>query len=329
MTLDKYISDLLYRYECVIVPGFGGFITNKVSAKNISSQHKFFPPTKEIAFNRNLDNNDGLLANYLVQAKKISYVHALEIIETNIADWQVLLDEDNTFDIKKVGSFRLNEELNLEFTAVEDVNYLTESYGLSTFTSLAIKRAGEKANVRQLNPDDTVSTSVNIRKYVRYAAIIIPFIAIGALSFYQINAGSSLPVSNANIGIDTQIITEKPVVKEEGKTNITAKVIAPKKEVVKSIESESVVVKPVIVEKKVMRYHVISGAFSSKKNAERNVRILNKRGIDSKLIGVNKHGLNMVAYGSFENVNDAVVFMKEIKVKDNKAAWVWKKKIIQ
>jgi len=336
MVLDKYISDLLYRYECVIVPGFGGFITNKVSAKNISSQHKFFPPTKEIAFNKNLDNNDGLLANYLVQAKKISYAHAIEIIENSVADWQTLLDEDNTFDIKKVGSFRLNEERNLEFTAVEDVNYLTDSYGLSPFTSLAIKRAGEKANVRQLNYDDTVSASVSIRKYVRYAAIIIPFIAIGALSFYQMNAGGNVPVSNANIGIDTEnTITETPIVKEDVKTNeVPTKVIAPKKEVVKPVVTETVVakpavVKPVVAEKKVMRYHVISGAFSSKKNAEKNIRILNRKGIDAKLIGVNKHGLHMVAYGSFENVNQAVVFMKEIKAKDNKAAWIWKKKFIQ
>jgi cell division septation protein DedD len=337
MVLDKYISDLLYRYECVIVPGFGGFITNKVSAKNISSQHKFFPPTKEIAFNKNLDNNDGLLANYLVQAKKISYAHAIEIIENSVADWQTLLDEDNTFDIKKVGSFRLNEERNLEFTAVEDVNYLTDSYGLSPFTSLAIKRAGEKANVRQLNYDDTVSASVSIRKYVRYAAIIIPFIAIGALSFYQMNMGGNIPVSNANIGIDTEnSITETPVVKEEVKTIKIeeAKVVTPKKEAVKSTESKPViakaeVAKPVVAEKKVMRYHVISGAFSSKKNAEKNIRILNKKGIDAKFIGVNKYGLHMVAYGSFESVKQAVVFLKEIKAKDNKAAWIWKKKFIQ
>jgi hypothetical protein len=77
MNLDKFISDLLYRYDCVIVPGFGGFIANRVSAKNISSQHKFIPPTKEIAFNSNLNQNDGLLANYIKRSNNISYSHAI------------------------------------------------------------------------------------------------------------------------------------------------------------------------------------------------------------------------------------------------------------
>jgi len=332
MVLDKYISDLLYRYECVIVPGFGGFITNRVSAKNISSQHKFFPPTKEIAFNKNLNTNDGLLANYLVQAKKISYNHAIEIIEASVADWNTLLEEDNTFDIKKVGSFRLNEERNLEFTAVEDVNYLTESYGLSSFTSLAIKRAGEKAKVKNLNYDDSVSTSVSIRKYVRYAAIIIPFIAIGALSFYQMNSSSSLPVNNANIGIDTDNaaieevvskiedntikIVSKPVEKTTEKT-VTTPVVASKK----------TPVKPAVATKKAMKYHVIAGAFSKEENANKNIRILKRKGFDAELIGTNKYGLYMVAYKSFDNVNDASRFNKRIRSTTNKGAWVWKKLI--
>jgi len=317
MVLDKYIGDLLYRYECVIVPGFGGFITNKISAKNISSKHKFFPPTKEIAFNQNLNNNDGLLANYLVQAKKISYTHAIEIIESCVTDWQTLLDEDNTFDIKKVGSFRLNQDRNLQFTAVEDVNYLTESYGLSSFTSLAIKRTGDKAKVKPLNKNNPTYTnnSVNIRKYVRYAAIIIPFIAISTLSFYQINNGKDTPVNNAKISIIPEnTIVEKPVLKIKNKES---KVVIPTK----------TVVTPVAIERRELKYHVISGAFSSKSNAEKNVRILYSKGINAELIGINKKGLHMVSYQSFDNVKDAVIFMKAIKATDNSNAWVWKKSI--
>ncbi|MEC8884654.1 MAG: SPOR domain-containing protein, partial [Bacteroidota bacterium] len=32
MHFSNYISDLLYRYECVIVPGFGAFLAHRVSA---------------------------------------------------------------------------------------------------------------------------------------------------------------------------------------------------------------------------------------------------------------------------------------------------------
>ncbi len=336
MVLDKYISDLLYRYECVIVPGFGGFITNRVSAKNVSSQHKFFPPTKEIAFNKNLNNNDGLLANYLVQAKKISYNHAIEIIEASVADWQTLLEEDNTFEIKKVGSFRYNSEKNIEFTSVEDVNYLTDSYGLSSFTSLAIKRAGEKAKVKPLFDDDSQSESFNVRKYVRYAAIIIPFIAIGALSFYQISTVGNTSVSNAEISIiPNKTIVEQPKKIEKHETEVVIKTPIAKKVIEKS---DTKIVSPIEVnkvdspvksEKTILRYHVVSGAFSTEKNAEKSIRILKRKGIDAQLIGVNKYGLHVVAYKSFTNVKEAVIFKNKINAKKNNGAWVWKKRIVK
>ena len=63
MQLETYISDLLYRYECVIIPEFGAFLTQPVSAKVDISSNTFYPPKKVLSFNEQLKNNDGLLAN--------------------------------------------------------------------------------------------------------------------------------------------------------------------------------------------------------------------------------------------------------------------------
>ena len=46
MQLEKHISELLYRYECVTVPGFGAFLTHYKSARLDVSQHAFYPPHK-------------------------------------------------------------------------------------------------------------------------------------------------------------------------------------------------------------------------------------------------------------------------------------------
>ena len=78
MTLAKYISDLLYRYECVIVANFGGFVTNEISAKVNHFTHTFYAPSKQITFNSHLQNNDGLLANYIASSKNTSYAEAVE-----------------------------------------------------------------------------------------------------------------------------------------------------------------------------------------------------------------------------------------------------------
>ena len=73
MTIAKYINDLLYRYDCVIVPNFGGFITNRIGAKVNPFTNNFYPPTKQISLNAHLKQNDGLLVNYIASVENISF----------------------------------------------------------------------------------------------------------------------------------------------------------------------------------------------------------------------------------------------------------------
>ena len=58
MQLSTYISDLLYRYECVIIPGFGAFLTRNQSAWIDEASNTFYPPSKVISFNRQLQANE-------------------------------------------------------------------------------------------------------------------------------------------------------------------------------------------------------------------------------------------------------------------------------
>ena len=51
MNIETYISDLLYRHDCVIIPGLGGIITNYRSAQIHPVSHKLQPPSKSIRFN--------------------------------------------------------------------------------------------------------------------------------------------------------------------------------------------------------------------------------------------------------------------------------------
>ena len=50
MQLQTYISDLLYRYDCVTLPDFGSFVTRQVSAELNSTTKTFFAPKKAILF---------------------------------------------------------------------------------------------------------------------------------------------------------------------------------------------------------------------------------------------------------------------------------------
>ncbi|HQV36445.1 MAG TPA: SPOR domain-containing protein, partial [Flavobacterium sp.] len=62
MRIEQHISQLLYRYQCVTVPGFGAFLTENRSAQLVQDTNTFYPPKKVLSFNFHLKNNDGLLA---------------------------------------------------------------------------------------------------------------------------------------------------------------------------------------------------------------------------------------------------------------------------
>ncbi len=61
MDVTAFIRELLFGHDCVIVPGFGGFIGNYTPARIDKRTGTFYPPVKQISFNRNLNHNDGLL----------------------------------------------------------------------------------------------------------------------------------------------------------------------------------------------------------------------------------------------------------------------------
>ena len=73
MQLETYISDLLYRYDCVTVPEFGAFLTQRKSAEVHETTNAFYPPKKMLSFNEQIQNNDGLLAKYIADVEKIPF----------------------------------------------------------------------------------------------------------------------------------------------------------------------------------------------------------------------------------------------------------------
>ena len=70
MNIEQYIVELLEFQDCVVIPEFGAFVSNYVSASRDEATDTFNPPTREVVFNANLYQNDGVLAQYLVQKEK-------------------------------------------------------------------------------------------------------------------------------------------------------------------------------------------------------------------------------------------------------------------
>ena len=104
MHLENYISDLLYRYDCVTIPEFGAFLTHRVSAKVHETTHSFYPPKKVLSFNEQLQNNDGLLSSYIAEIEKIPYEVALQNISKHVKSIKSFLMQGETLNFQNIGS---------------------------------------------------------------------------------------------------------------------------------------------------------------------------------------------------------------------------------
>ena len=303
MNLANYISDLLYRYNCVIIPDFGGFVTNKIGAKVNETSNTFYPPAKQITFNSHLKVNDGLLTNYIASSENITFEKASRIIALSVTEWK---NEINTkpIQIGAVGVLTLNENDQIIFEPNTTVNYLTESFGLTSVASESIKR--NIAKVKPLIPILKKENKKGIPTFIKYAATaaIMLTLSFAGNNAYQQNKQESI-IENQEKAIEKKIQSATFVI-----TN-------PLPTIALNVLKEEVVSKP---------YHVVAGAFQFPENAEKKVNQLKKQGYKASILGANKWGLIEVAFDSFLDKNEAINNLYKIQATVSEDAWLLIKK---
>jgi hypothetical protein len=306
MKIENYIAQLLYRYQCVTVPGFGAFLTEIQSAQLVESSNSFFPPKKLISFNAYLKNNDGLLANHIAQTEKTSYEYAVSAIQYEVFNWKKTLQETGVFSIKNVGDFCLNADRNLIFTPYDQTNYLSSSFGLSPFVSPMVKREIFEKQLEALEENETIQLvpeHKNKYTFLKYAAIFVLGLGLTATVGYPI--------------YQNEIETQKIIVETAVQRQVQNKI----QEATFFIESPIPAVTLTVKEGK-LPYHIMAGAFRDEANAQRVFEDLSEKGYKAKRIERNKHGLYPVLYGSFTTYTEAEKLKNEIRAKENPQAWI-------
>ncbi len=306
MKIESYIAQLLYRYQCVTVPGFGAFLTEIQSAQLIESSNSFFPPKKMISFNAYLKNNDGLLANHIAQAEKTSYEYAISAIQYEVFNWRKALQENGLFAIKNVGDFSLNADKNLIFTPYDQTNYLSNSFGLAPFVSPKVKRELFEQKIEALEDESVIPLIPERRKtsaYLKYAAIFVLGLGLTGAVVY--------PIYQQQIANETILVEQSVQMKVQNKIQ----------EATFFIENPIPAVTLTVKEVK-MSYHVVAGAFREEKNANKIFHQLSDQGYKARRIPQNKYGLFPVLYGSYATFPEAESAKHEIQKTGNPDAWI-------
>ncbi|MGB0838190.1 MAG: SPOR domain-containing protein [Flavobacteriaceae bacterium] len=315
-SLSHYISELLYRYDCVIIPDFGGFVTNVQTARIDKQSYSIHPPSKQISFNSRLDQNDGILVNFIAESNDLSYTEAKEQIAEAVADWNSILKFE-ALHLPKIGRIEMGSEDQLLFEPENSTNFLTDSFGLSTV------RAKEVEKVTAIKQEKAKKNSVRSlenkrQSYLKYAAIFVVGISLIALGGIEVN-------KNYQSALGTQKVQEDQIKSSKIETATfqidqslpTLKVNLQEKKVEKTPVEVIAVNKP---------FHVIAGAFRDQKNAQKKVNDLLAKGYKAELLGVNKWNLHQVSFGAFETRLQADQTLKQVRKSGTPDAWVLKSK---
>ena len=309
MKLDQHISQLLYRYQCVTVPGFGAFLTEIQSAQLHEDSHSFYPPKKLVSFNAYLKNNDGLLANHISLSEKMTYEIAISVIENQVTTWKSILHEKGTISIKNLGVISLNSEKNLVFVPNDQVNYLTSSFGLNNYSSPAVKREEFKQELAVLEeevPLELASEKQGSNTFLKYAAIFVLGAGLVGTGGFFGNHYYQVKIQEENLAVQTKV-----------QQQVNQKI----QEATFFIDNPLPAVLLTVADGK-MPYHIVAGAFQQEENALKIYDELIKLGYPAKRIPKNKHGLFPVVYGSYSSYSEAQKEMQRIKKSHNPQAWM-------
>lgn len=336
--IDKYISELLFDHDCVILPGVGGFLTNYSGAHIHPIRHSFQPASRSVVFNANLRTNDGLLIDYVGRKQGISYQQASILVNEYAARIIRELEAGQTVTLNNIGHCRMGQEKNIIFQPDESSNFLADAFGLPSFVSPAIKRETVRQRLeKQLTPKPSAPKEEkkrDLRVLSGWAAgIAIPITA--ALMLYMFNP-TIIDGPGKSYASFVPTITFNKAESTNTASKTTADIsnfrVMPEKEVAAEIiepepgtqnpEPVSEPQTPIAKPHTLTKYQIVVGAFSQESNAEKYVNELRARNYDACIVGQSRNGLSRVSINGSDNKSEAIGMMNDIRTAENPSAWL-------
>lgn len=357
MRLEKFIIDLLYQHDCVIVPGFGGLVANFRSARLNKSTHIIYPPSKHVGFNRHLVHNDGLLTSHISSSLGLSYKEAQSLVEEKVTAFKKQLQSEGRIVWERIGIFFKDADGGLQFIPEDQENFLISSFGFSQIQLKPLARVLPLVEESTPAAAPIAEQKASSIVWKVAAAIAVP-VALGALWLLSSSNGNSNfnlaslnPFTSEIVKSEYRMLTPQ---ERQLQTNASAPTgwenaiesmpnadrisfdfvedrisdvgitVVLKEEISKDntdTKYTAPAVKDVVFKNK---FELIGGAFAVEENALNQLAELKSQGFDAYLAG-KKGPLHLVAYGNYASYDEAKVALRELKSK-GKSAWVKRKK---
>ena len=306
-SITHYISELLFLHNCVIVPGFGGFVGNKNSAQLNTTTGFLMPPSKQILFNPNLTTNDGLLIAHIAKQEDLSQEIARKNIDVFSYECKSTLSNSKVLRFDKIGLLTISKENNIQFLQDYTTNYNLDVFGMKPISSKEILRKNETEKQITNTVKAIRKSSKNTKTLIRAAAVIIPLVTLSFLSLSQQERINDIYI---------QMALFNPFASNTGIVNSKSSEVETKRFNDPKIVNEEVIIMATDSPKK---YYIIAGVFANQKNANKMLKKLKKWNYNAATL--KDKNLLRISYDSFDNKEMAILALNKIK-QENPQAWL-------
>lgn len=131
MKIGKYISELLYTHDKVILPGFGTFSTTYVPAKFVADKNIVEAPARIADFSPIPKNGPTPLTRILVEREGMTENAVNDFYKKLVAEITQSLESGKKIELENIGLFQMDEEGEVHFSPDRSTNYLKEDTGVS------------------------------------------------------------------------------------------------------------------------------------------------------------------------------------------------------
>lgn len=341
IALDRHIEILLLSNDCVIVPGFGGFVAHHIDARKDESDGSFLPPIRSIGFNQKLTINDSLLAQSYVEAYDISYPEATTRIEGEVSELQQRIENEGSYTFNGIGTITVNDEGYYEFAPCEAGILSPTLYGLDSFKmptlqelrTALLAQTPEQIVTGTTQKEEANETSVamtadsdhtsNHRLVALWRNLAAASVAVIAFLLFPSPLVNNQQMSESRI--DTHLLDR---IMPKDITTGQAEALAAVRE--KSARQETATVQKAKADKqddthtadRKSGYAIVLASRVTKANANTYAVQLRQRGYDKVYVYTNGRS-NKVLYGCYDNESDARSALNRLNDKiEFEGAWI-------
>lgn len=347
MNIGKYISELLFFHERVMLPGFGTFSKKYMPARFIPEKKVIEPPAKIVDFRNEPKIGDTPLVGYIAEKESLDTQAVTAAIKAFVKNLEHEMEAGKAVTLENIGVFSRETDGSLKFEPSLHINYLAEGTGQKAVKTPEQSNVEEpvkatpepqKTKDKQTTPDSThpkkqeamkepvkkaseeKNTLPPALKWVVY--VIIPLLVVLIVFFFSFN----FFFGEEGLFRKTEEVAKKEVIVEE----VAEPVIEEVAEVIEEpeiIEPVKEVFDPTVIppgpEPGRRVYYIVVGSFENINNAQNLALNLRKEGFErANVLGVTPAGFHRTYAGFYYDLREAEAQKELLKEDLREIAWI-------